>query len=67
MRHVENMIETNRRFNNGGGSELFLFTDKASLRATKDILKHSWTNGRGEKGLFYRLRSCTTDVSIAKN
>jgi hypothetical protein len=46
---VENLIEVNKRFNNGEGSELFLFTDRASLCASPHVLDHRWINGRGEK------------------
>jgi hypothetical protein len=46
---VENLIEVNKRFNNGKGSELFLFTDRASLSASPHVLEHQWINGRGEK------------------
>jgi hypothetical protein len=46
---VENLIEVNKRFNNGKGSELFLFTDRASLCASPHVLEHQWINGRGEK------------------
>ena len=46
---VENLIEINKRFNNDEGSELFLFTDRASLCASPHILEHEWVNGRGEK------------------
>jgi hypothetical protein len=48
-KRVENLIEVNKRFNNGEGSELFLFTDRASLRASPHVLEHQWINGRGEK------------------
>jgi hypothetical protein len=46
---VENLIEVNQRFNNGEGSELFLFTDRASLCASPRVLEHRWINGRGER------------------
>jgi hypothetical protein len=46
---VANLIEINKRFNDGEGSELFLFTDLASLRASPHVLEHEWVNGRGEK------------------
>jgi hypothetical protein len=46
---VENLIEVNKRFNNGEGSELFIFTDRASLCASPHVLDHQWINGRGEK------------------
>src|SRR5919197_4665987 len=46
---VENLIEVNKRFNNGEGSELFLFTDLVSLRTSPHILEHEWLNGRGER------------------
>lgn len=46
------MIEVNRRFNNGNGSELFLFTDEPSLCAAQDILAHEWINGRGERTIL---------------
>jgi hypothetical protein len=48
-KRVENLIEVNKRFNNGEGSELFLFTDRASLCASPHILEHRWINGRGDK------------------
>jgi hypothetical protein len=48
-KRVENLIEVNKRFNNGEGSKLFLFTDRASLCASPHVLEHRWTNGRGEK------------------
>jgi hypothetical protein len=48
-KRVENLIEVNKRFNNGEGSELFLFTDRASLCASHHVLEHRWINGRGEK------------------
>jgi hypothetical protein len=46
---VENLIEVNKRFNNGEGSELFIFTDRASLCASPRVLEHMWLNGRGER------------------
>jgi hypothetical protein len=46
---VENLIEVNKRFNNGEGSELFLFTDRASLCASPHVFEHEWLNGRGER------------------
>jgi hypothetical protein len=46
---VENLIEVNRRFNNGEGSELFLFTNRASLCASPRVFEHEWVNGRGER------------------
>jgi hypothetical protein len=48
-KRVENLIVVNKRFNNGEGSELFLFTDLTSLRATPHVLEHEWVNGRGER------------------
>jgi hypothetical protein len=48
-KRVENLIEVNKRFNNGEGSELFLFTDRASLCVSPRVLEHRWINGRGEK------------------
>jgi protein involved in plasmid replication-relaxation len=45
---VKNLIEVNKRFNNGKGSEIFLFTDVVSLRASPHVLDHEWINGRGE-------------------
>jgi hypothetical protein len=47
-KRVENLIEVNQRFNNGDGSELFIFTDRASLCASPRVLEHKWVNGRGE-------------------
>ena len=49
---VENLIEVNKRFNNGKGSELFLFTDVGALRASPHVLEHEWLNGRGERVTF---------------
>jgi hypothetical protein len=49
---VENLIEVNKRFNNGEGSELFLFTDVGALRASPHVLEHEWINGRGEGVTF---------------
>jgi Replication-relaxation len=46
---VENLIEVNKRFNTGEGSELFLFTDRASLCASPHAFEHMWINGRGER------------------
>jgi hypothetical protein len=46
---VKNLIEVNKRFNNGKGSELFLFTDRTSLSASPHVLEHQWVNGRGEE------------------
>jgi hypothetical protein len=46
---VANLIEVYKRFNNGKGSELFLFTDLVSLRASPHVLEHEWVNGRGER------------------
>jgi hypothetical protein len=46
---VKNLIEVYKRFNNGKGSELFLFTDLTSLRASPHVLEHEWVNGRGER------------------
>src|SRR5919197_886813 len=43
---VENLIEVNKRFHNGEGSELFLFTDLGALRASPHVLEHEWINGR---------------------
>jgi hypothetical protein len=48
-KRAANLIEVNKRFNNGEGSELFLFTDRASLCASPHILEHRWINGRGER------------------
>ena len=48
-KRVENLIEVNKRFNNDEGSELFIFTDRASLCASPHVLEHKWINGRGEK------------------
>jgi hypothetical protein len=48
-KRVENLIEINKRFNNGEGSELFVFTDRSSLCASPHVLEHQWTNGRGER------------------
>jgi hypothetical protein len=48
-KRVENLIEVNKRFNNGEGSELFIFTDRASLCASPHVLEHMWINGRGEE------------------
>jgi protein involved in plasmid replication-relaxation len=48
-KRVENLIGVNKRFNNGEGSELFLFTDRESLCASPHVLEHRWINGRGEK------------------
>jgi hypothetical protein len=48
-KRAENLIEVNKRFNNGEGSELFLFTDRASLSSSPRVLEHRWTNGRGEE------------------
>jgi Replication-relaxation len=48
-KRVENLIEVNKRFNNGEGSDLFLFTDRASLCASPSVLEHKWINGRGEE------------------
>jgi hypothetical protein len=46
---VEHLIEWNKGFNNGEGSELFTFTDRASLCASPHVLEHQWLNGRGER------------------
>jgi hypothetical protein len=46
---VEHLIEVNKRFNNGEGSELFIFTDRPSLCVSPHVLEHQWINGRGEK------------------
>ena len=48
-KRVENLIDLNKRFNNGVVSELFLFTDRASLCASPHVLEHRWINGRGEE------------------
>jgi Replication-relaxation len=48
-KRVEHLIEVNKRFNNDEGSELFLFTDRASLCASPHVLEHEWINGRGER------------------
>lgn len=48
-KRVENMIEVNKRFNEGAGSPLLLFTNVRALRDVTDILKHPWVNGRGEQ------------------
>jgi DNA-binding PadR family transcriptional regulator len=47
-KRVEHLIEVNKRFNNDEGSELFLFTNRASLCASPHVLEHEWVNGRGE-------------------
>jgi hypothetical protein len=36
----------------GGGSRLFLFTDRERLGGGGDILTHEWMNGRGERVLL---------------
>jgi Replication-relaxation len=46
---IDNMLDANKMFNNGRGSELFLFTTRDEIRACKNILKLVWINGRGEK------------------
>jgi Replication-relaxation len=46
---VANLIDVYKRFNSGKGSELFLFTDLVSLRASPHVLEHEWVNGRGER------------------
>ena len=46
---VENLLEINKRFSNGEGSELFLFTDKDAFCAAPHALEHRWVNGRGEE------------------
>jgi hypothetical protein len=46
---VENLIEVNKRFNNGKGSELFLFTDRDAFCAAPRALEHQWINGRGDE------------------
>jgi protein involved in plasmid replication-relaxation len=43
---VEHLVEACRSIS-GGGSRLFLFTDKESL-GRGDSLRHEWINGRGE-------------------
>jgi DNA-binding Lrp family transcriptional regulator len=43
---VEHLVETCLSLP-GGGSRLFLFTDRESL-GLRDILSHEWINGRGE-------------------
>ena len=43
---VQHLVEACRSLR-GGGSRLFLFTDRESLRRA-DILTHEWVNGRGE-------------------
>jgi hypothetical protein len=48
-KRVENLIEVNKRLNNGEGSDLFLFTDRLSLCASPRVLEHKWINGRGEE------------------
>jgi Replication-relaxation len=48
-KRVEHLIEVNKRFNNGEGSELFLFTDRTSFCASPHVLEHEWLNGRGER------------------
>jgi hypothetical protein len=48
-KRVEHLIEVNKRFNNDEGSELFLFTDRASLCASPHVFEHEWLNGRGER------------------
>jgi hypothetical protein len=48
-KRVEHLIEVNKRFNNDEGSELFLFTDVISLRASPHVLEHIWLNGRSER------------------
>jgi len=47
-KRVEHLMEACRSLV-GGGSRIFLFTDRASL-ARGDILTHEWVNGRGESG-----------------
>ena len=48
-----NMIEANKVFNNGRGSELFMFAVWDEIRSCKNILKHRWINGRGENVTLY--------------
>jgi len=47
-KRIEHMIEANKVFNNGEGSELFLFTTKDALRKEPDITHQRWINGKGE-------------------
>ena len=49
QKRMENLIEVNKRFNNGLGSELFMFTYRASLCASPSVLKHQWINGLDEE------------------
>ncbi|MCI0562562.1 MAG: hypothetical protein MN733_29095, partial [Nitrososphaera sp.] len=48
-KRMENMIESNQRFNNGAGSELFLFTNRRSFWTAKNVVRHTWINGRREQ------------------
>jgi hypothetical protein len=45
---VAQMVEAQREITNGRGSNLFLFTDEATLAASNplDVL---WTTGKGER------------------
>ena len=45
---MDHMIDANKVFNNGRGSELFMFTTRDEIRSCKNVLKHVWVNGRGE-------------------
>ena len=47
-KRLAHMIEVNKVFNNGEGSELFIFSTKDELRREPDIKKQYWINGRGE-------------------
>jgi hypothetical protein len=46
---VEGLIESNRTLTQGKGSGLFLFADKASFCASRDVLILPLLNGRGER------------------
>lgn len=45
---IGTMIEALKQATKGSGSNQFLFTDSASLRACPDVLSLEWTSGKGD-------------------
>ena len=67
MKGVLNMIEVNRPFNSGAGSELFLFMHEPSLYVATDIVNRVWINGRGERVALIKNGASTTQSLNVKN
>ena len=46
-KRMQYMIEVNKMFNNGEGSELFVFATREELRNVPDMTRQTWIDGRG--------------------